>query len=93
MQISVEQSCEEHDEEELDRREDPHILAPMLVVVSDEKRPRMHEKGSEIARAAKPLCATSNCSRKQKYARMLMTTRIGVPCHSLTPNEEHKHVK
>ena len=27
---------------------------------------------------------TSNCSKKQKYARMLMITRIGVPCHSLS---------
>jgi len=30
----------------------------MLVVVKDEKRPRMHEKGSDIASAAMPSWAT-----------------------------------
>ena len=31
---------------------------PMLLVVNDENRPKIHEKGSDIARAAKPLCPT-----------------------------------
>jgi hypothetical protein len=30
------------------------LLIPMLVVVSDEKSPRIHEKGSDIASAAMP---------------------------------------
>jgi hypothetical protein len=30
----------------------------MLLVVNEENRPRIHEKGSDIARAAKPSCLT-----------------------------------
>jgi hypothetical protein len=33
-------------------------VIPMLLVVNDENRPRIHEKGSDIARAAKPLWPT-----------------------------------
>ena len=34
------------------------LLIPMLVVVNDEKSPRIHEKGSDIASAAMPSWAT-----------------------------------
>jgi hypothetical protein len=33
-------------------------IIPMLLVVNEENRPRIHEKGSDIARAAKPSCLT-----------------------------------
>lgn len=37
-----------------------HVI-PMLVVVNEEKRPRIHEKGSDIASAAMPSWPTCQC--------------------------------
>ena len=63
----------------------------MLVVMSDEKRPRMHEKGSEIARAAKPLCATYETPKTKRIYRQHVrkfykqSTREGYKIPAIAP--------
>lgn len=61
----------------------------MVEAIMDDRKPKTHAKGKDMAKARRPRSNTRSCSRKQKYASMLTSTsmlsgtRTGMSCHTM----------